>query len=143
MTDDSLLLQFVYIVEDADCAKGVKILVIVNAMQKTEINVIGLESVQFPQERLFNCFKITAPAVFAVFVIDCTEMHLQENFISAILDCSTDGRVGCTRGAEVEEIDSVIYRLSYDRLNLVGRRCTYSAHTKTEYAEFFVFSAVW
>ena len=90
----------------------------------------------------FYGFKITAPTVFSVFVIYRTEMHLQEYFVPAITYSFAYRSIGSACSTKVEKIDSVVNGFADNCFNFINRCLSDSAHSKTKYAEFFVFISV-
>ena len=142
MPHNALRFQLLYVVQNADLHQFVKVLVLIYAVQKAEVHIVSAQSFQFPEKSLFDGLKIPAPAVFAVLVVDCAEMHLQKHLFPLTGNGPAKGCVCGTGGAHIKEIDAVVDGLADDRLNFFGWRCANAAQTKTQNAEFFVYTPV-
>ena len=139
MPHDALRLEFLQVVQNTDLNQLVEILVLIHAVQKTEIYIIGPEGFQLPQEGLLNGIKVATPTVLAIFIIHRTEMALQENFFPAALDRSADGCIRRACGAQIKEVDAIVDGLADDRLDFVRGRQSNAAQAKAKDAEFLIF----
>lgn len=118
---------FQYVVKNTDLAECVEIFVTVHAMKEFEIDVV-VSSCSIFQIYVFFCgVEITTPTVLAVLVINGAEMNLQKHFVKMVVNGSSDGCIGCACRAKIEEIDTVVYSLANDSLNLIYGRLSDAA----------------
>ena len=126
-----------HVIEDARGADIVKIGLLVNAMQKSEVNIVGAELLKLPRKGLFYLREIALPAVFSVRVVYRAEVELEEYLFPHSFYRASEGRVDrrSTR-AKVKKVDAVFYGAADNGFYLIGSRGLYAAHPKTQRAYF-------
>ena len=142
MVHDALGLQLLQVVHQADLDQLVEVLLLVHTVQKAEIHIVRAQGLQLPGEGFADGIKIPAPAVFALFVVDRAEVHLEKDLVPLAPDRPAKGLIHRAAGAEVKEIDAVFDGFADDGLDLCRGRMLDAAHTKAENAKFFPFVSV-
>ena len=127
-----------HVVENSAAHDVVEVAVVVYAVQKTEIDVVGAQRLHFPGERFLYLGQIARPSVFSGGIIHGAEVQLKIQFFPSAFDRPAERLVyAFSARAEVKKVYSVCDRRFGNRADLFGRSGMQTAGSDAEYSDFF------
>lgn len=130
------LFQLLHIVQDSGRHHLVEVLILVDAVEKTKVNVVGAELFHLPGEGLLDGVQITGPAVLAPVVVDSAEMELKHHLLPLPGDGPAKGSVDVgSPAAQVEIIDSAADSGAHHLFDLLIRALLDTAHTDAQHTD--------
>lgn len=110
MMNDALPLQILYVGDSSMSGRLFQVGKLIDAVDKTEVNIIRLQGFQLPVDGTLNLVQIQCPAVFSTAVI-CAEMDLKVHLIPATGYCPAISRERrSVPGGHVKVINAVFQR---------------------------------
>ena len=76
MADYAIFFQLQYVLQDAAFEGMMQIGFFINAMEKSEVNVIGFQGIKLPINRTLDGIQICCPTIFTALIIG-TEVDLK------------------------------------------------------------------
>ena len=139
----SLFLQFLNIIKNAGIYQFVKILVLIHAVQESEIHIVRPKRLQLPGKGFFDDIQIPGPAVFSLFIVDRAEMQLKKHLFPLSCNGTPEGLINVFPAcAQIKKIDAVLNGGAHHALYFRIRAVLNAAHSKAEGAEFFLRGSV-
>ena len=107
-------------------------------MQKSEIDVVGMEGFHFPVERFLDFVEVSRPSVIAVLVVNGAEVEFKKHLFSALSDGASERGVNFgVSGAHLEVVDAVFEGFVENGFDVALRNLGESGCADSKHAEVF------